>query len=441
MPISPSNAVTNQLTDLVMLRFLVNAPYLTVGSKKYFSDQLVGKRNGVKYQFVVRDAGKVYNSLAHTDDGTAAGNVEAKNTVIEKAVEMQLEPWHIMVSTGAVEAVTDLRWDDEVAKPNGAKLANGVIRNTVKKNFPAAATAVFGEGFQPLAEAGAALEEISSEKVFGFVDAKYQAILTANGQQFQPVGSPDKFYANGLLGTFHNVEYRAQRFLPKIKMDASVKTAIEGASEASIETCDVTRSNCKYMLQLTVASGQYAVKAGTPIAVDGLFACDLIGDVTNSPFYFIVGEDVPAAGSASTTLKLPIGNVFYSSVAESGTRIFAKEDGSGFTGDINAAYSTAGSVNALLYSKTSGHKVSIPLEADATYFCGQLRLDGAMEFETLNKLDASNADTKVGNVEGFTMFENRVVDLDLMTNDTRWDVITLAGIIDPRAVINVYTKA
>lgn len=425
MPISPSTAVTNQLTDLVMLRFLVNAPYLTVGSKKYFSDQLVGKRNGVKYQFVVRDAGKVYNSLAHVEPGTSTP--AAKDTVIEQKVEMQLEPWHIMVSTGAVEAVTDLRWDDEVAKPNGAKLANGVIRDTVKKNFPVAASAVVGEGFQPLAEAGAALEEISSEKVFGFVDAKYQAILTANGQQFQPVGSPDKFYANGLLGTFHNVEYRAQRFLPKLKMTSTLNTAISGASAATIDF-----ANKK--LILTVTSGQYSIKAGTPIFIEGINACDLIGDVTNMPFAFIAGEDYTME-STGTSFSIPLANLPYGNadgaIADRGTRIMANEDGTSLTAD--STYT-----EQVILTSQSG---KISTLAEGTYFCGQLRLDGAMEFETLNKLDASNADTKVGNVEGFTMFENRVVDLDAMTNDTRWDVITLAGIIDPRAVVNVYTKA
>ena len=415
MPISPSTVVTNQLTDLVMLRFLVNAPYLTVGSKKYFSDQLVGKRNGVKYQFVVRDAGKVYNSLAHVDPANPS-NPAAKDTVIEQKVEMQLEPWHIMVSTGAVEAVTDLRWDDEVAKPNGAKLANGVIRDTVKKNFPVAASAVVGEGFQPLAEAGAALEEISSEKVYGFVDAKYQAILTANGQQFNPVGSPDKFYANGLLGTFHNVEYRAQRFLPKVKISDTVKKAIEAAGTSPV--VDFVNKT------LTLTSNSTAtIPAGTPIFMEDVYACDLIGDVTSMPFAFIAAENCTGDGNKFTIklANLPYGNAD-GTIAKRGTRIIAKENGDSFA---NAAAVT-GAVTTL---------------AEGTYFCGQLRLDGAMEFETLNKLDASNADTKVGNVEGFTMFENRVVDLDAMTNDTRWDVITLAGIIDPRAVINVYTKA
>lgn len=425
MPISPSNAVTNQLTDLVMLRFLVNAPYLTVGSKKYFSDQLVGKRNGVKYQFVVRDAGKVYNSLAHVQPGTSTP--AAKDTVIEQKVEMQLEPWHIMVSTGAVEAVTDLRWDDEVAKPNGAKLANGVIRDTVKKNFPVAASAVVGEGFQPLAEAGAALEEISSEKVYGFVDAKYQAILTANGQEFCPVGSPDKFYANGLLGTFHSVEYRAQRFLPKLKING-LNASINAATGATIDFAN------KKLILTMASSAVYSIKAGTPIFIEGINACDLIGDVTNMPFAFIACEDF-TMNNAGTSFEIPLANLPYGNAAgaisDRGTRIMANEDGTSLTADNTYT-------EQVILTSQAGKIYTL---ADGTYFCGQLRLDGAMEFETLNKLDASNADTKVGNVEGFTMFENRVIDLEAMTNDTRWDVITLAGIIDPRAVVNVYSKA
>lgn len=429
MPITnPGSAVTNQLTDLVMLRFLVNAPYLTVGSKKYFSDQLADKRNGVKYQFVVRDAGEVQNSLAHS------GNA---NTVKEQKVEMSLEPWHIMVATGAVEAVTDLRWDDEVAKPNGAKLANNVVRDVVVKNFPKAANVIVGEGFQVLAEAGASLEEISSEKVFGFIDSKFQAIRTSNGQQFQPVGSPDKFYSSGLIGTFQHVEYRAQRFLPKIKIASADKSTLEGATAATLAF-----SNGVTTLTLTGAS--VAIKAGTPIAIvdsngDSLFyACDLIGDVTNNPFYFIAAKDT-AAGAA-----IEIANVPYDLQAKGGTRIFAQADGEDFTNSSSASpkVSDLAAVNAFITANATGTvKVTTPLDADKVYFCGQLRLDGAMEFETLNKIDASNADTKVGNVEGFTMFENRVIDLDAMTNKTRWDVITLAGIIDPRAVVNVYATA
>ena len=442
---------TNELTDLVMLRFLVAAPYLTVGSKKYFSDQLTDKRNGKTYQFVIRDSGIVQKGLSRNGAGvitvadTSAANhqvkaISARDAIVEKKVSMTLEDWNIMVETNAIERFTDLNWEDEVAKPQGGKLAQGVTRDLVKENFPKAATAVIGTGFQPLAEASAYLEEISSEKIYGFIDSKFQAILTSNGQAFNPVGSPSEFYKSGLLGTFHEAEYRSQRFIPKIKIASALKTVIESASAAAIaantnyDPDDPTKtSKCPYVLNLTVTSGQYSVKAGTPILIDGLFACDMLGDVTNAPFYFIVGEDV-AMPSTGTTLSLPIGNFLYDSVKKCGTRVFAKEDGEGFA-DIAA-------VNTFIAAQINDNvKVTTPLTADKMYYCGQLRLDGAMEFETLNKFDASNAETKAGDVNGFMMFENRVVDLDQMTNDTRWDVVALAGIVDPRACVNVYAEA
>jgi hypothetical protein len=432
--------VTNERTSLVLLRFLAASPYLTVGSKKYFSDNLVGMRDGDSRQFVIRDHAPVKKGLnqsntlyaADSSAGSPTTAFKAKASryqLVEKKVTMTLEDFNISVATDAVERYTSLNWEDEVAKPQGGALSQDVTRNYVTANFPKAATAIIGTGFQPLAEAGAYLEEISSEKVFGFVDSKFQAILTANGQQFNPVGSPSEFYSKGLLGTFHDVEYRSQRFIPKIKVAAATKSAIEGATAAVLAF-----SNGKATLTLTLAkAAQLSFKAGTPIAIDGLYACDLLGDVTDSPFYFIVGEDytMPSSG---TSCVLPIGNLLWESVTKSGTRIFAQEDGSDFA-DVAA-------VNTFIAAQIADNKpVTTPLDADAMYYNGQLRLDGAMEFETLNKFDASNAETKAGEVAGYMMFENRVVDIDEMINDTRWDVVAMAGIVDPRACVNVYSKA
>ena len=430
----------NERTQLVLLRFLTASPYLTVGSKKYFSDNLVGMRDGETRQFVIRDRAPVKHGLnqgntlyaASTSAGSPTTSFKAKAgryQLVEKKVQMKLEDFNISLATDAVERYTSLNWEDEVAKPQGGALSQDVTRTYVTRNFPKAATAVIGSGFQPLAEAGAYLEEISSEKVFGFIDSKYQAILTANGQEFNPVGSPSEFYSKGLLGTFHDVEYRTQRFIPKIKVSTATKTAIEGATAAVLAV-----ENGVTTLTLTLASpAQLSFKAGTPIAIDGLYACDMLGDVTDSPFYFIVGEDYTMA-SSSASCVLPIGNLLWESYAKSGTRIFAQEGGSDFE---NLA-----AVNTFITAQlAAGVKVTTPLDADAMYYCGQLRLDGAMEFETLNKFDASNAETKAGEVAGYMMFENRVVDIDEMVNDTRWDVVAMAGIVDPRACVNVYSKA
>jgi hypothetical protein len=63
-----------------------------------------------------------------------------------------------------------------------------------------------------------------------------------------------------------------------------------------------------------------------------------------------------------------------------------------------------------------------------------------MEFETVDKLDASNADTKTETVEGLTVIENRAVDVMAGKNDTRWTVVSLSGIVDPREVAMFYVK-
>ena len=63
-----------------------------------------------------------------------------------------------------------------------------------------------------------------------------------------------------------------------------------------------------------------------------------------------------------------------------------------------------------------------------------------MEFESISELDASNADTKKETVEGLTVIENRAVDVIKGTNDTRWSVITMSGIVEPREVAYVLVK-
>ena len=67
-------------------------------------------------------------------------------------------------------------------------------------------------------------------------------------------------------------------------------------------------------------------------------------------------------------------------------------------------------------------------------------MQGSMEFETLDELDASNADTKVETVEGVTVIENRSVDTMAGSNDTRWTVASISGIIEPREVAYVLVK-
>jgi hypothetical protein len=243
-----------------------------------------------------------------------------------------------------------------------------------------------------------------------------EAILTSNGQQFVPVSAPD-MYSKGLLGRFHGAEYRSQRFLPTLNLS---KAASDALNESSVTTAAVNATDDQFW-DLTLTAESFAgitIPKGTPLFIDGVYACDTVGDPTESLKAFIVLESVTGGvGATTVTVK-----VRAQAIAKGGTRDIAQEDGTSFA-----------SVAAVLGA------VSAP-EA-GKYYTGIVRADGVMEFETLDKLDAAGAEyEKSPTVAGLTVHQNRLVDLKAMTDDTRWDIVTLAGVVDGRAQAMFFVK-
>lgn len=406
----PNTIKTNTLTELIAVRFAEAASYLVNGSKKYFAGQLEGKRNGKTYKFVVRDTGEAVNSLA-----IGGGD---KVSVVEREVSLTLDPWHIAVETDAIESVTDLIWDKEIAQPNSQKLVNAVTRKAVQGDLGKCGTAFVGEGFLPLSRASAHLASVTSEKLYGFIDPNIEAVLTSNGQQFVPVGAPP-MYKTGLLGEFHGAEYRSQRFFEQVNVSADCVTGLTGATGASSSAyTDNSNGTATLKLSFSAAATGFTIPRGIVIWVEGCYACDCVGDVTGNLHAFVVLADVSVASSA-TTASVSVRAV--DMTANSGTREVAKAGGGTIaTTDFNSA------------------KIAIP--AAGIYFAGVVRAEGTFEFETLEKLDAEGADYEKGSVNGVTIHKNKLVDLGSMENTTRFDIVSLAGIVEPRAVAYVLIK-
>lgn len=403
----PNTFITNKLATLVAIRAAEAAGYLTVGSKKYFKNQLADKNNGQSYDFYVRDTGDAVNRLAYQGGDKIA--------ITERKVTLTLDPWHVLISTNAIEKVTDVEdWEDEIARPNGQKLIQGVVRKAIENDLGKVGTAFIGSGFAPLSQASAHLASIVSDDLYGFVDPNVEAILTSNGQQFVPVDAPD-MYSKGLLGRFHGAEYRAQRWMPVVNISTGVSNALNSASvtAAAVDATDDKIFN----LSISGASvSGITIPKATPIFIEGVKACDTVGDPTSMDQAFIVLEAVTA------TANTVVVKVRAKDITKGGTREIAKENGDSFA---NVAAIT-GAVSAPEAGK---------------YFTGIVRADGSYEFETLDKLDAAGADyEKSPNVEGLTVHQNRLVDLREMTDDTRWDIVTLAGTVEPRAVAAFYVK-
>lgn len=411
--ISSNNSIaTNYQTELVALRAAQVANYFTVGSKAFLGDQLVGKRNGQVYSFVIRDRGEVENQLAIGDG--------VKNQITEREVHLSIEPWHISEKTNAVEGKTDLQFDKEIAEMDGPALIQGALKKSIKKDVAKSATCFVGNvgEFEPLSMASAHLASITSEPLYGFCDPMIEAIVTSKGAQFVPVDAP-AMYKQGLIGHFHGADYRAQRFVPRVKISSALATAMTGATFASFNAS----TNVLTVTFGTAAASATKVEAGTPFFIDGVVATDLYGDETTQPYAFIAKEDVTVSNGAET-VAIPVDEV---PVAILGTRVASMEDGSivVWTGDDKTVTTSTG--------------VSIP--AAGTYFAAIVRANGSYEFETLNDIDVATADSKKGSVEGITVHQNRMIDMGSFVNDTRFDLFTISGVIEKRAQALVLVKA
>ena len=404
-----NNIATNYQTELIALRAAEVAPYFTVGSKKFIEDsELVNKRNGQTYGFVIRDRAQVENQLA-----VSAG---AKKDIVEREVQLSIEPWHVYVKNNAVEGKTDLQFDKEVAEPNGLALIQEAVKKSISKDFSNSATAFVGKvgEFEPLSMATAHLGSIVTEPLYGFCDHMIEAIVTSKGAQFVPVDAP-AMYKQGLIGHFHGADYRSQRFLPRVRISKAIADAMEGATfggfNASTNKLTITFG--------TAAAAASKVQKGTPFFIDGIVACDTIGDATTQPYAFIAKADVSVA-SGATSVVIDVEPV---DVRFGGTREAALEDGTAI--DWSSLPLTTG--------------VSAP--AEGVYFTAIVRANGIFEFQTLNEVDVCTPESSKGSVQGITVFRNRMTDMDAFTTGTRLDTFTMSGVVDKRCQAVVYVKA
>lgn len=358
-----NNVITSKMTQILSLEMAKNAGFLKIGSRDYFSDQINGKmRTGHSYTFVIPDAGNVVEGL-----------VISPRAIDEKKVDLTIGNMNNSVRADALELVTDIKWEDEVAKTYAGKLVNAIVRKEVEKAMPAVNTCFVGEGFRPLAKAGAHLQSIVNEKIVGFINPQAQAIVTTNGQQFQPVGTPD-LYGKGDVGTFQGVTYTTERFLKPLTIESGVVNALSAAKAKKLDADHLDELG----ISGVTTAANTVLKAGTPIWVDGAFACDTVGDVTTVPYAFVVKEDVALSATAVTAKVEPV------------------------------QFKDVGS-RSISTSAIGGKKISIP--ATGTYHAALLRAEGSYDYTPVNTMEFMLSDkTAVGDTDGIKVYSNAFTD-------------------------------
>lgn len=388
---------TNRRAELVLIRSAEAAPYLTVGSKNYCKDQLVGKRNGQSYEFVIRDAGEYV-------EGMDISNVGSED-VIERKVTKNIKIGNVKVNTNLLEKVTDLNWDKEIAEPYGEKVAKGLVQSVLADDIGLQNTAFVGTGWLPLFKASNYLESISSESQYAFVDPMVESIMQSSGRGFTPAGDVEPRFQKGLKGMVGQAEVRAQQGMPTLEISEDLAAELASATVTSYAT------GTDYDT-LTLNGVTEDIPAGTPLFIAGVYATDMVGVKTSALKAFIAIEDA-TAGSVKVRKTDFVGN---------GTREACDIDG-----------------DNIVLSDLASKKLANPIKA-GIYFTGIFRVNGAMEFDALPELDWSNAESRVTSPDGITLHEGRAVDVFAGTNKTRWAIAAVAGIVEPRGCAYVCIK-
>ena len=275
------------------------------------------------------------------------------------------------------------------------------------------ASAFVGAGFQPLFKAQNFLASISDAPRFGFIDPMINSVLSSNGQAFKPVEAEPMSKA-GLMGELAGVTYRANQFMPMVSVSSALAADVAGATAITYAKVDETHAT------LTLTGVTSLIPKGYVVWVDGVYATDYVGDKTSALKAFVAYEDGENAGE----MKIR-------PVAFKGTGTNDAHNGNVEVCDVDGAPITVSDFNKL---------TDIKVLPAGEYFGGFVRLDGTEEFETLNEIDASNADTKMASNEGLNVFENRAVDVIKGSNITRWTVNSIGGIVEPRGVAFVLVK-
>lgn len=388
---------TNKRAELVLIRSAEAAPYLTVGSKNYCKDQLVGKRNGQSYEFVIRDAGEYVEGMDISGTGS--------EDVIERKVTKSIKIGNVKVNTNLLEKVTDLNWDKEIAQPYGEKVAKGLVQSVLTDDIGLQNTAFVGTGWLPLFKASNYLESISSEPQFAFVDPMVESIMQSSGKGFTPAGDVEPRFQKGLKGMVGQAEVRAQQGMPTIEISEDLATELAAATVTSLVSGEQYDT-------LTLNGVTKVIPAGTPLFISGVYATDMVGVKTSALKAFIAIED-----AANGVVK-----VRKTDLTGNGTREACDIDGAN-----------------IVVGNLASKKLANVIKA-GVYFTGIFRVNGAFEFDALPELDWSNAESRVTSPDGITLHEGRAVDVFAGTNKTRWAIAAVAGIVEPRGCAYVCIK-
>lgn len=360
---------------------------------------------------------------AVVDDVTASGamDISAMNGDVKQySVELVVGNAKGKVSWTEVEERFKMGTiEADLIKPTANAMAEKLVRHVIDNSYlrstgvVVAAKGASGDSanFASLASAVASLRKMrTGMTLVGHLDSDTMGVLsslpvTAGVGHFDAVSEKlAEMYGEAAIGTFHRCPFIDEPFMP------SFTTASGNPGSGCTVSAVVSGAGVAQVAITGIATAVSTIKAGSVFTIAGVNRCTAAGTpLLNSPYAFVVQEDVTGVSSAAVVKVLPL------------------------------YFQGAGYIPTVSVEKIAvGAAVTWLTQPDKTYAVGIIRAREALNWTPIEMLDirgAENGSTTVPTMSFHTAFDGNINDA---TNTGRLDTQFVGKIVDPRLVRTVY---
>ena len=360
---------------------------------------------------------------AVVDDVTASGamDISAMNGDVKQySVELVVGNAKGKVSWTEVEERFKMGTiEADLIKPTANAMAEKLVRHVIDNSYlrstgvVVAAKGASGDSanFASLASAIASLRKMrTGMTLVGHLDSDTMGVLsslpvTAGVGHFDAVSEKlAEMYGEAAIGTFHRCPFIDEPFMP------TFTTASGNPGSGCTVSAVVSGAGVAQVAITGIATAVSTIKAGSVFTIAGVNRCTAAGTpLLNSPYAFVVQEDVTGVSSAAVVKVLPL------------------------------YFQGAGYIPTVSVEKIAvGAAVTWLTQPDKTYAVGIIRAREALNWTPIEMLDirgAENGSTTVPTMSFHTAFDGNINDA---TNTGRLDTQFVGKIVDPRLVRTVY---
>lgn len=405
----PNQTIQNKKVISLALGAVVDGAYLWAGADRGIASEIQGKGNGETIYYKTTNLGKA--SIAKVTANSA--NTLSATNITQRQVPVTLKDAGVMYNVLALDKQITTIGKDKSDARIGQKLAKMGIADTILEDIASIGNVFVATGdtaFQTFQKAVAFLKSHVQGSLFGFMDWNIWGDLTGKGQTAVPCALASPRFGMNLVGSWTLIDQlRVIPDVPQVEgVDMSKFTMSIAASQGAITLAGISGATTTTW------------KAGVPVKVAGITACDVNNEKT--PLAFSVAPNVD--------LKITVAN-------NSITKIEAGSE----TTDVSANIRSFLNINSDVCdygASLSGAAITNLLTAGKHYAGCLVRAQDAQAFGTLTDCPCEGAKYEKSSLDGITIHCNKGENVPGLSTDSRYDMLFASKLVEPRAAVMVW---